>query len=228
MGSVLASALITRAKTVLKDAGTTRRWPDTELLIWLNESQGQVCFIDPSVLSETIILTLEEGTKQAVPDGYSQVIEFYRNMGTDGATPGRGITVVDRADLDDAVPGWHSATASDVVLHAIVSDNDPSIFWVYPPQPAVPGDIEALCAMLPDPIPSVNDAITLDDSYEAVLLDLMLYRAFAKDADNSPAYAQRSTQHFNQAVVALGRNDMVVKAMTPGAAARMATEEVRG
>ena len=43
----------------------------------------------------------------------------------------------------------------------------------------------------------------LDDVYEGALLDYVLYRAYAKDAEN-PANMNRSTSHYQAFVSALG------------------------
>jgi hypothetical protein len=318
----------------LKDSGTTKRWTQQELIDWTNEAQRKAVSYKPDINPAVVSFALVAGSKQSVPAGYLQPLDFYRNMGVSpGTTPGRAITVVKLQDLKSYEPAWNTATASQIVIHAMFDEKNPSSFYVYPPQPAAPspldlvtngtfasdanwtkgtgwaigtsvatktagvasdlsqdilsvisqpytvqftvtrtagtltpkigtvagtaiiasgtytitlipaatnaaltfaadasfagtidtvsvqtsyGFIEALLSKYPVDV-AAGTNLDLSDEWESAVLDYVLYRGFAKDADNSSVYAQRSVFHFNQFVTALNRKDLVIREKSPNA-----------
>lgn len=199
--STTARSIIERAQAQLQDAAGVR-WPATELLGWLNDGQREVVILKPNSHVKNIAVRLASGTKQSLPTDGVQLIDVVRNMGADGNTPGRAIRIVMREILDAQVPNWHIATAAVEVKHYVYSLLDPKNFYVYPPQPAAnQGYVEMVYGAAPADA-TLNGPITLDDIYQNVLVDYILYRAYSKDTEYA-ADQNRAATHQNAYIAAL-------------------------
>lgn len=192
MPTILASAIVDKAEVLLQDT-TNIRWTAAELLGWLNDGQREIASIRPDASVAVGNITLVAGTKQSIPTEAYGLFDIVRNMGADGATPGRAVRPVARALLDSQVPDWHTAAPSAVTAHYVYDPNTPRVFYVYPP--AVAGQrLEARYPVPPAPIASLSDTITIDDMYSNVLLDYVLYRGYLKDFELTGNEARAKTQ----------------------------------
>lgn len=212
MGTILASAIITKARDVLQDS-TAVRWLDAEALRWLNEGQRYIALARPDASSTIGNITLAVGTKQVLPSGGLRLLDVKRNMGVGGATPGAPIRFVAQEILDSQVPDWHSQTAVAALKHFTFDERSPKNFYVFPPS-VVSNVIEALYSVAPADIASVATAITLDDIYEPVLLDYLLYRCYLKDAEYA-GDGGRAVMHVNAVNAALGIKTKIDLVMSP-------------
>lgn len=195
MSTITAQDIIDRAEIVLQDT-TNVRWPETELLGWLNDGQREVVRVKPDSNATNESMSLVAGTKQSIPAAGLSLIDVIRNMGTGGSTPGNVIRRIDRKILDDQVPGWHSASQVSTINHYTFDDRDPKRFYVYPPADGTT-QVEVVYAAAPSDI-VVGATITVDDIYANALMDYILYRAYLKDADYAAddARAQAAYQSF--------------------------------
>lgn len=202
MGTITARLAIEKAQIILQDV-TGVRWPaEDEMLGWLNDGQREVVGLKPNLYVKNLSFRLAPGTKQAMPADGIQLIDVVRNMGVDGSTPGRAIRIVMREILDAQVPNWHVATSSADVKHYTYSPLDPKHFYVYPPQPpAQTGYAEIVYSASP-PNVAFNAPIAIDDIYQNVLIDYMLYRAYSKDTEYA-ADQNRAAAHKNAYLSAL-------------------------
>lgn len=214
-----AADVMRRANTILQDVGAVR-WMYSELHDWLNEAMRAIVTVKPNAKTESVVLILASGTKQSLPAQYSMLSRVVRNMGVNGTTPGKAIrTLASRDILDAQIPGWHSTDTlpfSAVVDYALQDPMSPREFYVVPGNLGT-GRIEAIVGVIPSPIPAPAGALALDvanytaavpmdDIYQGILLDLVLFRAFSKDSA-APDAAQRASAHLslaNQALHALG------------------------
>src|SRR5215471_1724821 len=112
--TVPASAILTRVRTQLIDDLPTKRWTDDELLRWLSDGQRTIVAIDPSLGYGAVALKLDPGSLQHLPDGGFMLLNIQRNLGLDGATPGRAVTVISQENLDAQDPDWHASPRSEV------------------------------------------------------------------------------------------------------------------
>jgi hypothetical protein len=173
-----------------------------ELLGWLNDGQREVVILKPNSHVKNLAVRMTAGTKQSLPADGVQLIDVVRNMGTDGNTPGRAIRIVMREILDAQVPNWHIATAAAEAKHYVYSLLDPKNFYVYPPQPSAnQGYVEMVYGAAPADA-TLNGPITLDDIYQNVLVDYILYRAYSKDTEYA-ADQNRAATHQNAYIAAL-------------------------
>jgi hypothetical protein len=202
MGTILAQAVFDKVNRVLMDEQGVR-WPDAELIGWLNSAQKEIATHKPNACTVNANISLTAGTKQALPATALSLIDVVRNMGG-GSTPGRVITAVTRDAMDGAFPNWHSATAKAEVKHYIYDVRDPKVFYIFPPQPAeTTQKVEAVYPVPPTDLTAITQAIAVDDIYEPRLVDYILYRCYSK-SDSNPADAATAAGHANAFYSALG------------------------
>jgi hypothetical protein len=212
--AVAASVIIDKAAEQLHDEGYTR-WTKPELLYWLNEAQRAIVMLRPAAKIASDVVQLQAGTKQSLPDDGIRLLSITRNMSSNGLTPGAAIRLTDRSILDYANPNWHSDTASSTVECYAYDANDPTRFYVYPPQPdSIPGSVEIAYSALPDECASETDTIDISEIYQSAIYEYIMFRALAKDAEYSGKnrIADSAYQMFlNQ----LGLKAQVDKAVSP-------------
>lgn len=203
MGTITAETVIGKVQIILQDI-TGIRWPDeTELLGWLNDGQLEVMVYKPNACIDNKSIQLQGGTKQNLPPDGVQLMDVVRNMGLDGLSPGRAIRIAMRDILDAQSPNWHSMTPNPTVQHYMYDPKDPKHFYVYPPQPASgSGSVEIIYAPVPPTVPTLADVISIDDIYQNVLIDYILYRCYSKDASYAanPARASASQSAYQAAL----------------------------
>lgn len=205
MGTILASAVISDAATILNDSGYGK-WSQALLLVFLNNSQRIAATLKPDVSVTKTSQVLVAGTYQSVPTGGIGLIDIPRNMGTGGTTVGATITPVDKELFDALYPTWQSVTASAVVQHYMLDLRNPLKFWVYPQQPTSSfGYVDIIYPVTPAEVSAVTGAITLDDIYKGVLRDLICYQALSLESD--PKNIQKAQAFYQMAERALGIKD---------------------
>jgi len=182
--SVLASVIIDKAAKQLLDLNNIK-WTRAELLSWLNDGMRQIVLIQPSATSTTVSKLLSAGTRQTLPSDGWLLLQMYRNMGTNGSTPGRAIRIISREVLDGFNPNWHTDTPSAEVRNYIYDVQDQLAFYVYPPNTGT-GYIELNYSAQPANLTSESQAIPIFDVFQSALVDYILYRACGKNADYAP------------------------------------------
>lgn len=187
-------AVVDRAKRILQERGTGIRWTDEELLGWLNEAYVAVAIQRPDAHSVVTMHGLEEGAKQSLPAGGLRLMDVIADA------QGRAIRQTTRRTLATMRPDWQAETPGERFEFYLVDERLPTHFWLYPPaQQGV--EVELAYVATPplhatDSLSAVaGDALSVSDRYTTPLLDFMLYRAFAKDAE-TPANLSRSQAHF--------------------------------
>lgn len=231
--AVQASSIMRRASTILQDADAVR-WTAIELHDWLNEAQRAITIAKPTAKSGTVELSLDEGTRQELPEEYTILSRIVRNAGPEG----RAVRQLARREILDAqVPGWHStsvlpfAASVEYVFQDMMS---PREFYVAPGNTGT-GAVEAIVGMVPQDVPkpagvglSIEDydgEIDLPDIYQSILLDMLLFRAFSKDSA-APDAANRAQAHMQLATNALGA--MGASDMAVGMATAYMTQQAQG
>lgn len=205
-----------RVKVVLQElAPDGIRWTNAELLCWLNESYQVIVGLRPDSAAVNESIELKAGTKQIIPDKGMRLLDVVRNL----SESGMAILVCDRRQLDMTVRNWHGEKESDEIEHFVFDEMDPRHFYVYPP--AAEGTrVEIIYSAVPPPHgdyeTSKGDVIRLDDSYAPAIVDYILYRAFAKDADFA-GNANRSAMHYNAFNTQLGGKGRMDMSGSPNA-----------
>ena len=187
MGTVTANTIINKASIQLIDL-TNIRWTRAELLSWLNDGLRQIVTIQPSASSTTVAKLLAVGTRQYIPTDGWLLLSIYRNMGTNGTTPGRIIRIVSREILDSFNPNWNTVTATAEVRNYMYTDQDQLAFYVYPPNTGTQY-IELNYSVQPVDLTLETQPIPIFDVFQSALVDYILYRACSKDAEYAPGVA---------------------------------------
>lgn len=218
MPTITAQSLIDKVEVILQDT-TNIRWPETELLGWLNDAQREIASLRPDVSNVTASVALVAGTKQSIPAAGAALIDVRRNMGTNGSTAGEAIRKVPMEILDSQVPNWHTVTATASVKHYTYDPRTPRVFYVYPPSLGTT-QVEVVYDAPPTAIAAVGNTISIDDEYANALVEYVLFRAYSKDheAIGNAARAQAHRTLFDAMVNAKGQVD----------AAQVAKANIRG
>lgn len=187
MSTVTAQAIINKAVTQLVDVANVR-WTRAELLAWLNDGLRQIVIMQPNATNTVVSLKLVAGTRQKLPSDGWLLLTVNRNMGLDGATPGRATRIISRELLDGFDANWHTAAASDTTKHYLYDLQDQLAFYVYPPSKGN-NYVELNYSVQPADLTSETQVIPIFPIYQSALVDYILFRACSKDAEYAPGLA---------------------------------------
>lgn len=200
MPTTKAVDLINRVSVTLQDP-TFVRWPQQELLNYLNDAQRQIVLFRPDARTVNSSFSCAASAKQSLPADALRLINVTRNVA------GRAITKVSRAIMDVQLPDWYETTiATGGVRHFLYDPADPKTFYVYP-KPSAGTTIEIVYSTAPADIIISNfttdtQVIGLDDVYANAIMDYMMYRSYQKDSEF--ANANRAMIYLNSFQNALG------------------------
>jgi hypothetical protein len=201
------------ARTLI-DEGTVRRWTEVELISHLNAAIRETITQKPSTYITNASVLLSAGAKQTVPTGCILVHDLTSNMGTDGSTDGRAVSLIDRHSLDDTYPNWRATAQATEVKHWMYdTEIDPKTFYVYPPSNGT-GYVEMMYTYIPTELTDVDDTVPLDDMYVNALQQYMLFKCFEKDSDTPNANVRAQT-HFQLFASMLGLKLQIEKFYDP-------------
>lgn len=214
--AVLISGLLRRAGRILQDV-TGVRWDEPELLDWFNDARRELAVVKPAEFAQRLPVQLVAGTLQSLPAEAFQLLRVDCNLITvDPRLPGRVLTVVDRRVMNTMHPRWQEDEAfpfESQAKHYVYDDAEPNTFHVFPGNDGT-GAVEVSAAVLPDDADNANQPIGVRDIFANALLDYVLYRAFAKDADH-PGNAERSGGHYAAFASAVGAKSSIEAVVNP-------------
>ena len=187
-----AQQIIDHVTTILIDEATVRRWSDAELIDYINSAQRQIVFHKP-----------EAG---AVVNPARLVPDVVVNMGSNGETPGRSISLINREDLDLFDRTWRTTDESATIKYYMYDHRVPKTYYVYPPADGT-SYVEIQYSALPTVINDVEDVLDLIDIYQESIISYVLFKAYAKDSTNSSEAAMRAADYLN-----LFRSQLGIKA----------------
>ncbi|MBX9609691.1 MAG: hypothetical protein K2Y51_26010 [Gammaproteobacteria bacterium] len=181
-------------------------------LRWVNDAQRTLALVRPDALSSIQNFSLAPSlSRQTLPATVARLGGLLRNMGADGATPGRAIVGPSpREPMDATDPLWSTRTGEYVRTY-VYDEETPRDFYVYP---VVSGTwvVEAKLFLVPTELTDENDALQAGDVYAAPLREWVLYNCYARDSERTPNYV-RASRHFANFFQLLGikvRADLAV------------------
>lgn len=183
--AITAQEILDRAAELLHDE-SFMRWPDTELLAWLNEGRRTIATLRPDAYATQTVLAMASGTRQSLPADAYAFLGAVRNM-VGGVNPSTTVRAVDKALLDTQAPDWHTATATALVSTCSPDPMVPTQFYVYPPNTGA-GHLEVTYARVPADV-ALADGIGLNDKFAPCLVDYVVHRAESKDAETASVAA---------------------------------------
>ncbi|MBM7454467.1 hypothetical protein HNR62_000296 [Oceanisphaera litoralis] len=201
VGTITANDVFRSVRELLgdKDPGGLQ-WLDAELVDWLNEGCLEITRLRPEASSDTVTAALAAGTQQALPTDGMVMLTVEHNGAP--ANPGRVCKIIPRKQLDSVMPDWHGHTRDAAVTWVMVSDANPRVFWVYPPNTGT-GQVTYTYTKYPAKIDQLTDNVPLPDTYKAVLVDYICYRAYQKQLESQEA-KQRAIDHRQLFEAAVG------------------------
>jgi hypothetical protein len=179
VATVTVQNLIDQARTILQDFDAIR-WPDTEFLGWTASAYREIVRHRPDANSVTTNIATAADSRQMLPADGAYLISVVRNE--DGSK--RAVRPIERHVLDSQNPDWHTlnATASvDTAKYYVYEKDSPKVFYLYP-APQAGANVSIQYARIPTAHTSVDETISLDDTYAGLIVDYLLYRAYSKDA----------------------------------------------
>jgi len=191
--ALTAANVITRAQDLIQDT-TGVRWPEAELLRYLNDGRREVCIMRPDLYASNTVHAMVAGTKQSIPADGNRFLDAVRNINADDS-PARAVRIVEREVLDAQLPDWHASTPG-AIRHFMFDERSPRIFYVYPP--ATSGQkLEIAYASNPVEITNTSTELVNEDVYAGALTDYLCYRAYSKDAEYAGNF-ERAAAHYTQ------------------------------
>lgn len=199
--------VVEQARADLQDA-SKRYWSDQELVDYVNDGRRVLYAAKFDVYEATEDVTLVEGAHQTLPNGSSALLRPIANV---TAISKRAITTVDEQLLSRARPRWRSQAPSDEIVHVMYRELEPRKYEVYPPAKAgtqitisyAKPPVDFVVADLTAP----SVALTAEAELAGALIDYVMHRALAKQADTSPDAGQMSGDRLKLFLTKIGAED---------------------
>lgn len=200
-------SILTRAAILLSDEEAVR-WPESELLGWLNDGQ-RVIARGPATDAYVVRgnMTAVAGTVQNLPSDGIRLIDVVQNVSSSTA-----IHQSDYATVDMLSSAWRAA-ATGPAENYFYDERIPKQFEVYPPQ--VGGETIQLVYNAQPTDAIVTGIISIDDMYADALLDYVMYRAFSKDTEDSSMELRRADSFYKAFLLGAGFKDATDAAIEP-------------
>ncbi len=186
-------------------------YPKPAMISSVNNGCRMVALVRPDVSTEVGIVTLAEGTKQALPEDAVRLLDTcYLIKDSKPVTP---VELVMRSDLDRLVPKWQQQDNSDTVTEVMYDERCPDVFWCNPPSKAGV-ELQMSYAVMPPIITDYEDKFPLSPKYVPVVMEWVLYLMFSRDSENS-MNQQRAADHRNQFYLMLNIKTQSDKEVSP-------------
>lgn len=171
---ILAQIIIDEAATLLLDKAH-RTWSLADLLLYYNEALRATAFVKPDMYTVDNFLTPAPGVQQNLPSDGIALLDITENAG------GRVVTQVDEGLLEEANRFFPRATPQAEVEHFTADPRAPRRYRVFPPNDGT-GSVRVLYGAVPPQANYDTEELPVPDSFQTVLLDFMLSRAYAKNS----------------------------------------------
>ena len=239
MAALLVKRLMWRISQTLTDSAPQyARYKERDIVIAVQSGVRALCKYLPHAGARSIAMKLSAGSRQSIAkilasnlktyDGTTaadtfgmQLLDVVRNMGADGLTPGRAITIIDRQRLDRIDPDWHTRTGATVRQYSY-NPQDPLSFYVMPAIPAATAVwVDVSITAPPKQIDdggdpgsekygwsgSSTDVIGIDDQYEDELWNYAVAYMLLGNAKSQNALVRANVhvQAFNGSINSLAQ-----------------------
>jgi hypothetical protein len=189
------------ARALLQDKDTVH-WAAADMIDWINAFQRDLVTHKPKAGTVTKSLDIAANVaKQSVPAATIQLLDVICNMGADGATPGRAITLTTIERLAASRPNWRRDTGP-AVRHWMQDDRDASVFYVWP-QVTAATKVEGRAVDHPTAIATLATTLTAGAEYRNAGVHFVLFKAYSQDAADT-AHAELAGLHYGLYASILG------------------------
>jgi hypothetical protein len=201
--------ILERARYKANDsASATYTWTDPEALIWINDSQRAIVRLLHKSGATSTFATIAAGSSRQTLSGLglTRAIAFIDVVcNVSGTTRGKPVRRCKRADLDDEIPAWHTATGTDVE-HWVPDERDPTAIYIYPQVASGTPKLEVITATVPADLGALANNYGLDDIYTEAAQLYLLHAMFSKDITKLKS-VQYAAQYWGMFKEALGLGD---------------------
>ena len=187
--------------TQLNDPEATT-WPDSTLIVALNEALRMLALVRPDVSSKVATIIALEGSRQFIPDDGIRLLRVVRNINADD-TIGQAVRLVQQEDMDSMSPSWHT-TQGYLVKEYMFDSRTPKYFYIYPsvtPGQKLEIEYSAKADIVTDL--TLNEALPVPEIFSQPIQEIMLYKLLSGDSTNGNSGAQ----HLQTAMELLGIKD---------------------
>ena len=212
--------LIDEVRRVIHDESATFRWPDAELIDYINAGQRAIVVLVPEAnLIETVVdLTTSRIARQSLPSGGIKFIKATQNYADDGTTPQGTIRYAEKDALDTFEPTWEyisvKADGPNYFEHFLHDKREPKVYYLYPAPAANDKRLGVLHSSNPTELTVVGSTVALSDEYIESLVSYVTYRALTKESrDTMPDQFQKDL--YNQFLATLGIKRAVESNVSP-------------
>lgn len=207
MAAVTVKHIVDIVAAILQDESTTeseRAWSEQELVDYYGLVATDIVVKKPSANPVIESVRLASGIQHRIPAKGIKLIRVLYNMGTDGLTVGDAITPTTVAIMELFDASWNQATAASAIIHFMPDQEDPTLWYSYPPSDGN-GYVMEEFSKVPNKITWDNEGvwesahIGVQDGYEIPLIEGMCAMAYAKDSDipgNSVLEASHKTKYL--------------------------------
>lgn len=187
------------------------RWPDFELLLYLNSGVKTLINLRPDVCAVTSMVTPAAGTRQTLPEGAVTLIDIVSNTVGDKES----IDKVDMDVLSASLREWKNATKSKIAVNYMYDQRDPYVYHLYPPSTGVGAGVEMIHSVYPADVSAKGDSIEkLSIQWKGALINYVLGRALSKDAEYG-GNAQSASAYMSAFATELGAQLQSSSAVSP-------------
>ncbi len=206
-----------------KDA-TNYRWPDAELIDYVNAASRQIVQLVPEAnVTESIQTITNNIARQSLPSGGIKFIKAVRNVSeSDGTTQEGAIRYVEKDVLDSHDPDWEHDTAiktlagsSDFFDHYTHDPRSPKVYFLYPPASGT-AYAEIQYSAIPADLSATDDTIPIADEYLEAYYAYVAFRALTKESRDTMPSAFRQ-ELWNNFLTALGLKTQADQRVSPEA-----------
>lgn len=197
--------IIDEVQRKLRDDSTPVTWTDTNAVEYVNNATFALMTFRPHAFAVNAARVLVAGSKQTLPANTYMLLDLIRNMGSDGSTEGKIITLVPRWQIDMLNQHWHKGTGKQYAEHySYEPEKDKQTYYVFPPVSTTVYYVEENLAQYPTRVTVANQAtnITLDQGYEPFIKEWVYYEAYNKETNVGSH--QQAMQHLQNAGMLIG------------------------
>ena len=189
-------------------------WPPSKMVPYLNLFLLETINLKPEAYPVEETITLVSGHRQALGATDIDLLDSLYNVmgsGTTEAIVAPTLTIVKKKAMDYALPGWPAYTPATLVNFIVKDENNPQVFYVYPPNDGN-GKVKLLVSQPPPAITTDTTELPFDDSYKPACIDYVIYRCLIEET-TIPNAQSKAQVFFNKFMQDLGLKGNVGKSV---------------
>ena len=170
---------------------------------YLNAAVRALILVRPDAGAVTEPVQLAAGIKQDLPTASLRLLDISRNLGQDGLTAGKIISISDRKHIDFSNLLWPAATGQTYVDNFAYDSTVPRIFYVTPPvHNSTAVYVEMTSSQLPVAMTTISSDDGIEDIFFEPIVQFLLWKAYS--ADDEGVEFEKSKDYFNNFLQLLG------------------------